>query len=79
MITTEEIKKVEKLQKIDRKIKGLKEDYRHVISHSVCYYDGWRDGVLFNNTYNKELARIINHKILKLKRKRKELLEGKMC
>lgn len=77
MITTEEIKKVEKLQKIDRKIKGLKEDYRHVKSYFLCYCDIFRNGTLFNNTYNKELARIINHKILKLKNKRKELLEGK--
>lgn len=77
MITTEEIKKVEKLQKIDRKIKGLKEDYKHAKSHFLCYCDTFRDGTLFNNNYDKELARIIKHKILKLKRKRKELLNGK--
>lgn len=77
MITTEEIKKVEKLQKLDRKIKALKEDYLHTKTHFICYCDSFRDGTLFHNNYDKELGRIIKHKILKLKRKRKELLEGK--
>lgn len=76
MITTEEIKKVEKLQKVEKEIRRLKEDYKNA-QNMVCYYEGVCSCGFFNNNYDKELARIIKHRILKLKRKRKELLEGK--
>lgn len=76
MITTEEIKKVEKLQKIEHQIEILHEDYLHAKHKNIGFYNGY-DYESFYRSHNKELARIINHKILKLKRKRKELLNGK--
>ena len=40
MITKKEIKKVEKLQKIDRDIQCLKQDYRNVRHHCVTQMSG---------------------------------------
>lgn len=75
MITREEIKKVEKLQKIENKIKQLKEDYKNIKYSSLCYYKGF--GYYFlNGNYEKEMLSIIKHKILLFERKRKNYLKG---
>ena len=78
-ITKEMRKKVEKVQEIERLIEKLEEDYHNVREHGVCYPEWHTCGHMaewFNcEEYNKDLLRIIGHRIKKLKRKRKEMLK----
>lgn len=75
MITKKEIKKVEKLQKIDRDIQCLKQDYRNVRHHCVCYTDGWDLAENFNFNYDKVIKIAIKNKIRILEKKRVRLLK----
>ena len=74
-VSKEEIKKVEKLQKLEEQIKKMQEDYKHLIIDTLCYEDDRWNAERFNYNYEKDLKRIIKHRILKLKRKRKEMLK----
>lgn len=78
-ITKEMRKKVEEVQEIERLIEKLEQDYHNVRKHGVCYPTWCCYGHMaewFNcEEYNKDLLRIIGHRIKKLKRERKEMLK----
>ena len=75
MVSEEEIKKVEKLQKLEKQLKDLKEDYRCLRLNSLSWgLDSWRHS--FNNNYDKDMLRIIKHRILKKKAEIKRYKEG---
>lgn len=76
MITKKEIEKVEKLQKIDRDIQCLKQDYSNVRHHCVCYAAGWYFAENFNFNYDKVIKIAIKNKIRILEKKRVRLLKG---
>lgn len=75
MITKKEIKEVEKLQKIDRDIQCLKQDYKNVSCHHVGYGDGWGTSY-FNFNYDKAIKIAIKNKIRILQKRRVRLLKG---
>lgn len=78
-ITKEMRKKVEKVQEIERLIEKLEEDYHNVRQRGVCYPEwchfGQRAEWFNYKEYNKDLLRIIGHRIKKLKRLRREMLK----
>lgn len=67
MVSEEEIKKVKKLQRLEEELENLKEDYSNMFSGRLCIFRNYYDCKLFSLDYNKELKRIIKHKILKKK------------
>lgn len=67
MVSKEEIKKVEKLQRLEKELENLKEDYSNMFSGNLCIFRSYYDCKFFSLDYNKELKRIIKHKILKKK------------
>lgn len=79
-INKEMRKKVEEVQEIEKLIEEMEEDYHNVREHGVCYPEWRRYGHMaewFNyKEYDKDLLRIIGHRIKKLKRKHKEMLRG---
>ncbi len=76
MISKSEIKKVEQLQKVEKEIKNLKEDYEKVkLKGNLLAVGGFHEEYL-NNDYKKELSRIIYHRIKKMEKKRKKMLKG---
>ena len=68
MVSEEEIKKVKKLQRLEEELENLKEDYSNMFSGRLCIFRNYYDCKFFSlEDYNKELKRIIKHKILKKK------------
>lgn len=67
MVSKEEIKKVEKLQRLEKELENLKEDYSNMFSGNLCIFRSYCNCNFFSLDYNKELKRIIKHKILKKK------------
>lgn len=71
---TEMYKKIIK-QQIEKQIKEMEEDYNNISCYNVGYSDTW-SSCYFNYNYDKDLKRIIKHRILKLKSKRKEMVDN---
>ena len=74
MISKEDIKKVEKLQKIDREIDLLKEDYRNIMLYGIGYREGYAIE-FFNKNYDKCLKIVIKNRIRILKKEREKLIK----
>ncbi len=76
MITKCDIKKVEELQKVEKEIKNLKEDYEKVkLKGRLLSVGDFHEKYLYND-YRKDLSRIIYHRIKKMEKKRKNMLKG---
>ena len=71
MITREEIKKVEKLQKLQNEKWQLEKDYKEIIEND-CFSDVY--GILIYK-YKKYLKIVINNKIRIIDKKIKELVK----
>lgn len=67
MVSEEEIKKVEKLKRLEKELENLKKDYSNISLGDLCILHNSYDCRSFSLDYNKELKRIIKHKILKKK------------
>lgn len=66
MVSEEEIKKVKKLQRLEEELENLKKDYSNLSTGRLCIFRHY-DYDFFFLDYDKELKRIIKHKILKKK------------